>query len=150
MVMGEVKVETAALPGRPRRRRRFLMVGLVLVAALGGLMYMGVRGAAMYYLTVDELLERGEAAYSQQVRLHGKVMSGSIEHERATATHRFIVGGDGPGSLPVVYRGAVPDTFQEESEVVLEGSLTPMGVFEAKTLLAKCPSKYEPAVEKKP
>jgi len=136
--------------GRPRLRKQFLIAGLVLAVALGALMYIGLRGAAMYYLTVDELLAKGETIYGQQVRLNGKVVPGSIQSEPTTRTYRFLVTSDGQRSVPVVYQGAVPDTFREDAEVVLEGSLTPQGVFEAKTLLAKCPSKYEPAAEKKP
>ena len=44
--------------------------------------------------------------------------------------------------LPVRYRGVIPDTFMENSEVVVEGALDGQ-VFAAHTLLAKCPSKYE-------
>ncbi len=42
----------------------------------------------------------------------------------------------------MAYHGVVPDTFMENSEVVVEGSIR-SEVFEAHTLLAKCPSKYE-------
>jgi cytochrome c-type biogenesis protein CcmE len=48
-------------------------------------------------------------------------------------------------TIPVKYHGVVPDTFMENSEVVVEGSLG-TGSFEAHTLLAKCPSKYEALV----
>jgi cytochrome c-type biogenesis protein CcmE len=37
----------------------------------------------------------------------------------------------------------VPDTFKNDSEVVLEGTLGPDG-FHATGMTAKCPSKYEP------
>lgn len=138
---------------RRRVRRQVLVAGLVLVAALGALMYIGLRSAAMYYLSVDELLDRGETAYGQQIRLGGKVIPGSIQHEPATSTHRFVVmskTNTTGRTIPVVYQGVVPDTFQEDAEVVLEGGLTPEGVFEAETLLAKCPSKYESKAEEKP
>jgi len=46
--------------------------------------------------------------------------------------------------MPVVYKGVVPDAFQPEAEVVMEGTLAPSGTFEAASLLAKCPSKYNP------
>ena len=63
---------------------------------------------------------------------------------------------DGPGAsfllqdkddagltLPVVYKGAVPDTFKAGAEVIVEGGLQPDGRFMAKTLMTKCPSKYQ-------
>ncbi len=54
---------------------------------------------------------------------------------------------DEGGALPVTYRGAVPDIFGPDIEVVVEGKWTPGGVFVADTLLAKCPSKFEAAAQ---
>lgn len=49
----------------------------------------------------------------------------------------------GGRQLPVSYRGVVPDVFGPDVDVVVEGKLTTAGTFEATTLLAKCPSRYE-------
>ena len=47
-------------------------------------------------------------------------------------------------TLRVQFKGALPDTFKEDVEVIVEGRFTPDGqVFVAKTLVTKCPSKYE-------
>jgi cytochrome c-type biogenesis protein CcmE len=99
----------------------------------------------MYYLTVSELLARNDAAYGERVRLMGKVEDGSAVTDAETNTLHFAVtDGDGT-SLPVVYSGMVPDAFKEGADVVVEGSLTRVGTFEADSLLVKCPSKYEAA-----
>ncbi len=125
------------------RRNRFLIVGLVVAIALGYLGFTAFQGASMYYLTVDELLARGDGAYGEQVRLMGKVMDGSVEKNPDTNTLRFaVMGGDGT-SLPVVYSGMVPDAFKQGADVVVEGSLTRGEAFQADSLLVKCPSKYE-------
>jgi len=50
-------------------------------------------------------------------------------------------------TFPVEYRDALPDTFTDEVEVVLEGFLRTDGVFEAATLLTKCGSRYEATPE---
>ena len=51
---------------------------------------------------------------------------------------------DASGQMPVYYRGGpVPDIFGEEVQVVVEGKVGPDGTFQASTLLAKCPSKFE-------
>ena len=47
--------------------------------------------------------------------------------------------------LPVDFTGIIPDTFVDDADVVVEGKRRDDGVFEATTLLAKCPSKYEAA-----
>ncbi len=129
-------------PG-PLRRNRFLIVGLTVAIALGYLGFTAFQGASMYYLSPDELLARGDAAYGEQVRLMGKVANGSVEKSAGANTLRFAVTSEGGASLPVVYSGMVPDAFKEEADVVVEGSLSPAGTFRADSLLVKCPSKYE-------
>ena len=53
---------------------------------------------------------------------------------------------EGDRRLPVLYHGVMPDTFQQSESVVVEGTLSTNGVFDARTLLVKCPSRYEPVV----
>ena len=49
---------------------------------------------------------------------------------------------DATSSMPVEYSGALPDIFQPGITVVAEGKLGSDGVFHARTLLAKCPSRF--------
>ena len=135
---------SASLPPRPLfKRGRFLIAALVLAGALGYLIYAGVRTGSIYYLSVSELTTRGEAAYAEDVRLGGTVMEGSVLQDTSSMTVDFMVT-DGRRSLPVHYSGVLPDAFEPGGDVVVEGRLSPSGVFQASTLLAKCPSKYEP------
>ncbi len=129
------------------RRKRFLIVGLAVAIALGYLGFTAFQGASMYYLTVSELLARNDAAYGERVRLTGKAEDGSVVRIPETNTLRFAVADGDGASLPVIYSGTVPDAFKEGADVVVEGSLTPAGTFEADSLLVKCPSKYEAAPE---
>jgi cytochrome c-type biogenesis protein CcmE len=129
------------------RRKRFLIVGLAVAIALGYLGFTAFQGASMYYLTVDELLARSDAAYGERVRLMGKVEDGSVVKNSETNTLHFAVTNEDGTSLPVVYSGMVPDAFKQGADVVVEGSLTRAGTFEADSLLVKCPSKYEAAPE---
>lgn len=57
-----------------------------------------------------------------------------------------LSGASGPRPLRVTYAGVVPDIFGDGTDVVVEGRLSPAGVFDASTLLAKCPSRFEEAV----
>jgi cytochrome c-type biogenesis protein CcmE len=116
----------------------------VVTLAMGALIFMGVRSAAMYHMEVGELLAQGSAAYGEKVRLGGRVVEGSIQYEASGDEIRFSIT-DGTKSLPVVYRGVVPDAFKPDADVVMDGALSPSGTFEASSLLAKCPSKYIPA-----
>lgn len=129
------------------RRKRFLVVGATVAIALGYLGFTAFQGASMYYLTVDELLARGDAVHGEEVRVMGKVEDGSVETSPTANTVRFAVRGEDGTSLPVIYSGMVPDAFKQGADVVAEGRLTPAGTFQADTLLVKCPSKYEAADE---
>jgi len=125
------------------RRRRFLIVALVVVAAVGALIYIGIRGSSMYYMTVAELNAQGDAAYGDKIRLGATVVDGSIQSKPDGVT-RFVVT-DGTNTLPVSYEGGLPDNFDDGADVVLQGKMTPSGIFEASSLLTKCPSKYKPS-----
>ena len=127
------------------KSRKFLIGGLVVFLALGYLGYTGFTGTATYYYTVSELLAQGNSIYGENLRVNGQVAPGSVEQESAGFTLRFVIGGiDGEKSLPVVYQGVVPDSFRVGSEIVVEGYLNSDGVFQAHTLMPKCPSKYVP------
>jgi len=135
-----------------RKHGRF-MVGLVGVAAvISYLIWTGVSSTMVYYLTPVELLERVEADPSFHevgVKVSGKVVPGTYQRVEGELLHRFLVRdlADEGSTFMVEYRDALPDTFSDEVEVVLEGRLTSEGVFEANTLLTKCGSRYEAAPE---
>jgi len=122
------------------RRRRFLIAASVVVLAMGALIYVGIKSTAMYHMEVGELLAEGSAVYGEKVRLGGEVVEGSIQPGPDDEL-RFVLT-DGNQSLPVFYRGVVPDAFEPGADVVMDGALSPSGTFEASSLLAKCPSKY--------
>jgi cytochrome c-type biogenesis protein CcmE len=92
---------------------------------------------------VTEFLAEPESA-ADGFRVNGKVEAGTIVRLPTGQDVTFVMT-DGRSTLPVVYHGIVPDTFVDGADVVVEGSLTPGGTFQASTLLAKCPSKYEAA-----
>ncbi len=128
-----------------RKRLKFLILGCGIVATMGGLLIVAMSGGATYYLTVAEFVahpERGTAG----LRINGKVDTGSIVRA-ATGQDVTFVMTDGTALLPIRYHGIVPNTFVDEANVVVEGQLAADGTFDAHTLLAKCPSKYEAALE---
>jgi len=74
----------------------------------------------------------------------GVVRAGSIVHDDATQRVSFVID-DGKATLPVSYSGVVPDIFRAGIQVVVEGKYSGQGAFQAQTLLAKCPSKFQAA-----
>ncbi len=126
------------------RNKKFLISGLLILAAISYLAYTGFESSAMYYYTVSELTEQGESVRNTNIRVNGQVDIDSAEHNSTgTSALEFTIM-EGGKSLPVIYQGIVPDTFGAGREIVIEGHLDSEGVFQADTILAKCPSKYEP------
>jgi len=131
----------------PRRRKRlpvsFILGGLAILGAVIYLVYANTRADAVYYLTVSELKSCTTCA-SQSVRVAGVVQAGSIIQDNQAQQISFVITDSG-NRLPVVYSGIVPDIFRPGITVVVEGHYTGQGPFQAQTLLAKCPSKFQVA-----
>jgi len=125
------------------RKRRFLIGGITVFLAIGYLVFMGFQDSVTYYYTVSELMEQGSSIYDENVRVKGQVAPGSVEQEATGRILRFTII-DGEESLSVTYQGAVPDTFKVGAEVIVEGQFNSNGIFQAHTLMPKCPSRYVP------
>jgi cytochrome c-type biogenesis protein CcmE len=131
---------------QPQRRLgakgKFLIGGLIIVLTVGYLIFTAARGSAAYYVTIGELAEAGSSA--RNVRVTGNVIGESIVWEAREQRLQFEIT-DGSDLLSVSYHGSRPDMFRDGAEVVVEGKLSPDGNFDARTMLLKCPSKYEEA-----
>lgn len=126
-------------------KKKFLIGGIILFIAIGYLGYTGFIHSATYYYEVSEFLELDSSVYGQSVRINGTVVPGSIKQEAQGLILKFTINDvEKDASLPVIYHGAVPDTFKAGNDVVVEGKYTTEGTFEATTILTKCASKYVP------
>ena len=123
------------------KQKKFLVGFGLVIAAIGYLIFTGVTETTLYYLTVSEL--HAAQIYEKNMRLHGKVLAGTIQKDEIGTMRLRFVAEEGGQKVPVVYTGIVPDTFKDGSEVVVEGEYGKDGAFTAHVLLAKCPSKYE-------
>ena len=124
-------------------QKKFIIGGILIVAALASLLYTGFREGAVYYYTIAELKENSSALMGKDVRVAGNVADSSIEWEAESLTLRFTMS-DEKDSLPVVYNGIIPDNFEGGREVVVYGKYDQDGIFSADGILTKCPSKYVP------
>ena len=136
--IGNASIGRPALPAHRRLPIKFAVAGGVLILAFVYLIVTGLNLGTAYYMTVGEL--RAKGATPGTVRVSGDVVSGSIV--RTGTRVRFQIA-DSTGSLPVVYSGVVPDIFGDNIQVVVEGRTDAAGTFQATTLLAKCPSKFQ-------
>ncbi|HEY2432439.1 MAG TPA: cytochrome c maturation protein CcmE [Vicinamibacterales bacterium] len=115
---------------------------VVLLAALGGLMYTTLADGTEYYMHVDEVMTNPVKWEGKRLQLHGYV--NDLRQRPNTLDYRFQVQNNGK-VITASYSGVVPDTFKNGSEVVLKGQLHGEGFqVEPNGVLAKCPSRYNP------
>ncbi|WP_319542665.1 cytochrome c maturation protein CcmE [uncultured Pseudodesulfovibrio sp.] len=122
--------------------------GVALALFLGGfgyLIFSGLTEDSVYFLNVSEALAEDRTQIGQ-ARLFGKVSPDNLEvvDGKLGASFDLIDKIEHAKSLRVQFKGALPDTFKEDVEVIVEGTFSSDGeMFIARTLVTKCPSKYE-------
>lgn len=124
-------------------RKRFVIGGIVIVAALSYLIYGGMREAIVYFKTPAELKGQESSSMGKSLRLGGMVVAGSLQKDPQNLTYRFLLT-DGVASIPIYFHGVPPDLFSEGRGAVVEGKLGNDGVFVATTIMAKHAEEYSP------
>jgi cytochrome c-type biogenesis protein CcmE len=152
------------------RNPKFLIGGLLIVAAVVYLIISSTQASAQYFLTVQELQTRKAELLGKDVRISGAVVGDSIKYDQKTMTVNFTIVNipgdnsviDARGGLAavlkaavedqtqprmnIVYNGVKPDLLKNEAQAILTGKYNADGTFSATELLLKCPTKYEDAV----
>lgn len=143
----------------PRRRRNqdnsagagksvLLAVGLVMaVVGIVSIVLFTMKDKAIYSKPVDALLLEKSKFVGRPVRVEGNLVHGSLIHHDKPCEYDFTIEKNGT-AMPVKYsQCVVPDTFRDvpgmDVGVTVEGELHADNSFEATSVLAKCPSKYE-------
>ncbi len=141
---GEVALERAG--GRNRRvfDIKIIVGGVIILLAVAYLVVAALPSGTAYYITVSELADMGERAQTQQTRVSGNVVPGTIVRSAESQDVRFQVE-DESGRLTVVYSGVLSDIFGDHVQVVVEGKQGQDGVYYADQVFAKCPSRFEEA-----
>ncbi|OBQ54018.1 cytochrome c maturation protein CcmE [Halodesulfovibrio spirochaetisodalis] len=118
---------------------------LLFLGGLGYLLFTGFSQNSVYFLEVSEALAMTPDQLGS-ARLFGTVKADNIKRHEEGLGVNFILedANDKSLVLPVVFKGAVPDTFKAGAEVIVEGNIDDATkAFQARTLMTKCPSKYE-------
>jgi len=123
---------------------KIALTAVVLVSALGGLMWYSLQQDTAYYKHVDEVMASPAQWQGKSLQLHGFVVKDTWKRKGDTLEYIFDVENKGK-VVSVSYTGVLPDTFKDEAEVVLKGRLTSDAHFavDPNGVMAKCPSKYE-------
>ena len=118
----------------------WMKIGAAAVAVAGCVTYLvwsAASGSAEYYQTISEVQSQ---RVSGDVRVLG-VVQDDVQKLDGGQEVRFTAA-DSSARMTVAYRGTLPDIFKPGIQVVVEGRPGGDGVFHARTLLAKCPSRF--------
>jgi cytochrome c-type biogenesis protein CcmE len=121
-------------------KRKLLLGALVIVAALGYLVYSGVSRSVVYFVTPSEL--SAAPVPGKAYRLGGMVKPGTLQWDPKRLDLTFTLS-DGQAAIPVRHRGTPPDLFAEGRGAVVEGTWKADGFFDAGLIMAKHSEEYK-------
>ena len=128
---------------KPRTKRIAMVAGgLTALAVVAGLVLSAFQQNLVFFFTPSQVAAN-EAPLGKTFRIGGMVETGSVKRQPDGVTVRFVVT-DTAKSVPVEFRGALPDLFREGKGVVAQGRVGTDGVFQASEVLAKHDENYMP------
>jgi len=128
---------------KPRHKRiAAILVGVIALGVATALVLAAFQENLVFFFTPSQIAAH-EAPQGRTFRIGGMVENGSIKRQADGVTVQFTVT-DTAKSIPVTYRGSLPDLFREGKGVVAQGQLGADGVFRANEVLAKHDENYMP------
>lgn len=126
---------------KPRQKRAvYIVVALVAVGLAVALVLNALKDNVSLYFTPTQVYNK-EAPEGRSFRIGGLVEEGSVKRENDGLTVNFVIT-DLHKSLPVVYKGILPDLFKEGKGVVAQGKMEADGIMHAEEVLAKHDENY--------
>jgi cytochrome c-type biogenesis protein CcmE len=125
---------------RKRRRLYVLLAGMACLGVAAALVLTAFNDSLVFFYSPSDVVQK-HVGPDRRIRLGGLVEPGRLARQGASVEFRVT---DGQHTIPVHYKGALPDLFREGQGVVAEGRLEQGGLFEASTVLAKHDEKYMP------
>ncbi len=128
---------------RKKRRLTMLMLALLGLGTATALALTAFQDNLVFFFSPSDLQSKVAEVKDRSFRLGGLVEEGTVKRLPDGVSVEFRVT-DGVSTVPVAYRGQLPDLFREGQGVVAEGKLRPDGVFLAREVLAKHDENYMP------
>jgi cytochrome c-type biogenesis protein CcmE len=128
---------------KPRHKRLALVGGGLAALVLASTLVLSAFKKNLVFFFTPTQVANKEAPQGRSFRIGGLVETGSVKRQADGVTVQFIVT-DTAKSIPVQYRGVLPDLFKEGKGVVTQGKLGPDGLFVADEVLAKHDENYMP------
>lgn len=127
---------------RRHKRIAIILVGLAGLGIATFLVASAFRQNLVFFFSPTQVAAK-EAPIDRTFRIGGLVEDGTLKRDSDGLTVRFTVT-DTAASIPVVYKGILPDLFKEGRGCVAQGKIGPDGVFQAEQVLAKHDENYMP------
>ena len=127
---------------RRHKRISFIVAGLAALGIAAALVLSAFQSNLVFFFSPSQIAAK-EAPVNKTFRVGGLVEKDTLKRENDGLTVRFIVT-DTAKSIPVVYKGILPDLFKEGKGCVAQGRLGNDGVFYADQVLAKHDENYMP------
>jgi len=127
---------------RRHKRIGIILVGLAGLAFAAFLVANAFRQNLVFFFSPTQVVAK-EAPVNRTFRVGGLVEDGTLKRDADGLTVRFKVT-DTAASIPVVYKGILPDLFKEGRGCVAQGKIGPDGIFQADQVLAKHDENYMP------
>ncbi len=127
---------------RKHRRLFFVAIGMAALGAAAALVLFSFEDSLVFFFSPSEIAEK-DIADGQRFRIGGLVEEGSVRRLGDGLTVEFRVT-DLSATVPVTFRGVLPDLFREGQGVIAEGFLIGGGIFKAEEVLAKHDETYMP------
>jgi len=126
-----------------RKHQRMSLLGLAALAIAGAaaLILTAFEDNIVFFHSPTDLVTK-EFSPTQRLRVGGLVEQGSVQKQGDGVTVRFVVT-DTAESVPILFKGILPDLFREGQGIVAEGTFR-NGVFQASEVLAKHDETYMP------
>jgi cytochrome c-type biogenesis protein CcmE len=127
------------------KNQRLVLLVIAAAAMLGAVLLAmsALKDQAAYFYSPGDVA-REAPPVGRAVRIGGMVQAGSLKRAPDGVTIEFLVKDETPHTLPVRFKGIVPDLFKENSGVVAEGRFDQAGLFLADNILAKHDENYMP------
>jgi cytochrome c-type biogenesis protein CcmE len=125
------------------KKLKYVVAGVIVLGALVGLIYSGVKESMVYFYTPSELLAKRESVQGKALRVGGMVVDGSLRWDPQHLLLTFQLT-DGQDTVSVRHRGTAPDLFKEGAGAVVEGTWAPEGYFRSSNIMAKHSEEYKP------
>ncbi len=125
-----------------QKRLTLVVVGVALLGGAVALVLSAFQQNLVFFHTPTEVAD-GKAPSGRTFRIGGMVEDGSIQRAADGLTVHFVIT-DTAKSIPVAYKGPLPDLFKEGKGAVVQGAIDANGQFNASEVLAKHDENYMP------